>query len=213
MVLEMSPATQADARRIAEIHMAAFEDNAMLRAQFPTNMVREALQRSVELKASADIDDTNITVLIVRDLHCQCKEKDNVIAFAKWSHPILDTENYVEAPWIWPDGTDEKILAAWTKKTEEAFERAVGAVPCYRLTFIGTDPSHERRGAGSLLVGWGMERSRADHAPIYLESTLEAAPFYRHLGFAAGETVSLQLSNIHSYVDGLYEEIVFTLTS
>ncbi|KAI1412218.1 putative GNAT family acetyltransferase [Hypoxylon sp. FL1857] len=211
MALKMTPATRADARRIAEIHMAAFGDNAMLRTQFPTTAVREGLQRSIEWKALADIDDPHVTVLVVRDLDCQCEAKHDVIAFAKWSHPISNTEDYVEAPWIWPDGTDEGVLEAWTKKTEEALEHAIGAVPCYRLTFIGTDPLHLRRGAGSLLVGWGVERSRVDHAPIYLESTLEAAPFYKRLGFTAGETVSLKLSSSHSSVDDVYEEIVFTL--
>ncbi|KAI6086948.1 hypothetical protein F4821DRAFT_237262 [Hypoxylon rubiginosum] len=83
-------------------------------------------------------------------------------------------------------------------------------IPCYRLTFIGTDPLHENRGAGSLLVRWGIERSKAEHVPIYLESTLEAAPFYKHLGFTVGETVSLQLPSISNQVDNFYKEIIFT---
>ncbi|KAI1137573.1 putative GNAT family acetyltransferase [Hypoxylon sp. FL0543] len=205
MDLELGPATQADARRIAEIHMAAFRDNAMLQAQFPTAAVRQALQKCIELKALADINDPNVTVLVV-------KEKDDIIAFAKWSHPIPDAENYAETPWIWPDGTDETVLAAWSEKTEEAFKHAMGTVPCYRLSFIGTDPSHKGRGAGSLLVGWGIERSKADRAPIYLESTLEAAPFYERLGFTAGETASLQLPNIGSGMEDIYKEVIFTYT-
>ena len=44
--------------------MAAFRSNAMLQAQFPTEDVRKALQRAIEMKALADIEDTNITVIL-----------------------------------------------------------------------------------------------------------------------------------------------------
>ncbi|KAI9777812.1 MAG: hypothetical protein M1816_004401 [Peltula sp. TS41687] len=67
MPLILSLASPADASRIAEIHMAAFGSNAMLRAQFPTPAVRDALQSSIEWKALADIKDPKTTVLVVRD--------------------------------------------------------------------------------------------------------------------------------------------------
>ena len=68
MPLVLSLASHSDAGRIAEIHMAAFESNVMLHTQFPTPAAREGLQKSVEAKAIADIDNTRTTVLVVRDL-------------------------------------------------------------------------------------------------------------------------------------------------
>ncbi|KAL7625835.1 hypothetical protein AAE478_005058 [Parahypoxylon ruwenzoriense] len=213
MPLEISLATHADAPRIAEIHMTAFGDNAMLRAQFPSPSVREALQRSIELKALADIDDPKISVLVVKDPQYQQESNYGVVAFAKWSHPVYEGESYAEPPWIWPEGTDHDVLAAWTKKMEEAQERALGTNPCYRLTFIGTDPSHERRGAASLLARWGIERSKSESIPLYLESTLEAAPFYERHGFTAEETVSLPLSATNNGQPDVYKEVIFTFRS
>jgi hypothetical protein len=131
MSLELSAAVPADAGRIAEIHMAAFGDNHLLRAQFPTPAVRIALQRSIELKALADIEDPKITVLIVRDWQSPEEDEGTVIAFAKWSHPI-DNEEYAESPWIWPKGTNQAVLDAWTKKTEVALAQSLGNDPCYR---------------------------------------------------------------------------------
>ncbi|KKY27139.1 putative gnat family acetyltransferase [Diplodia seriata] len=128
MPLVLSTATRTDAARIAEIHMAAFGSNAMLRAQFPTPAVRRALQECIRDKALADIDDAKITVLVVRDLHEAeggAGPTGRVVAFAKWAHPVADDDGYAEAPWRWPEGTDWGVLAAWTKKTEEAQERAV----------------------------------------------------------------------------------------
>ncbi|RYP76454.1 hypothetical protein DL769_003620 [Monosporascus sp. CRB-8-3] len=208
--LHMRAATHEDAPRIAEIHMAAFGPNAMLHAQFPTPAIRKGLQICIEKKALADIDDPKTTVLVVTGSDDPEKNVGVVIAFAKWSHPVLPGEDYVEPPWIWPEGTDLDTLGAWTAKAAEAESRSVGDAPCYRLSFIGTDPTYGHRGAGHLLVQWGIQQSKASGSSLYLESTVEAAPFYKKNGFTAGETISLPI-----YVDGgaetqIYQEIVFT---
>jgi predicted N-acetyltransferase YhbS len=77
------------------------------------------------------------------------------------------------------------------------------------LTFIGTDPLYERRGAASLLVRWGMKQCQIDHTPAYLESTVEAASFYEKHGFTAVETFSLDLKATGTDQFGIYEEISF----
>jgi GNAT superfamily N-acetyltransferase len=80
------------------------------------------------------------------------------------------------------------------------------------LSFIGTDPLYERRGAASLLVQWGIEQCKRDKAPAYLESTLEAGPLYEKHGFVAVEKLSLEIEVIEDD-DGpeIYEEIGFAL--
>jgi hypothetical protein len=64
MVVRVSVAAPAHSARIAEIHMAAFGSNVMLLAQFPTEKVRKGLERLIELKARADIEDPKTTVII-----------------------------------------------------------------------------------------------------------------------------------------------------
>ncbi|KAI1382924.1 putative GNAT family acetyltransferase [Hypoxylon trugodes] len=226
MPLILCAAKHADAIRISDIHMAAFGSNAMLITQFPTAAVRDALRKSIELKARADIDDPKTTVLVVRDCaseyisnnselagtepNLQRQANGKVIAFAKWAHPVLTNEDYTEPPWIWPTGTDFKILDGWTRKSEEAQFRAIGDAPCYRLTFMGTDPEYRGRGAATMMVRWGMEQCKQDNVPAYLESTLEAADFYRKLGFIDKETFTLAYEETDSKLPGVYEEISFT---
>lgn len=128
--------------------MAAFGPNAMLQAQFPMPLLHEWLQRTIETKAMADIDDSKTTVLVVRDVPGDEANGDmaledhgidnpsrraHTIAFAKWSHPVADDENYSEPPWVWPEGTNWEVLEGWAKKSEEAQERALGRTPCYRM--------------------------------------------------------------------------------
>ncbi|KAI1456381.1 putative GNAT family acetyltransferase [Annulohypoxylon moriforme] len=212
MPLALSIAYRADAARIAEIHMAAFGSNAMLLAQFPTAAVRDALKQCIESKALADISDPNITVLVVRESNQDDKHQENggtVVAFAKWAHPAPTDGDHIEPPWVWPEGTNLKILEDWTKKTEEAQARAVGVSPCYHLSFIGTDPSYERRGAATIMIQWGIDQCKKDHVPAYLESTLDAAPFYRKLGFVEVEKFSLTYEVAGSEIAQTYEEISF----
>lgn len=71
---------------------------------------------------------------------------------------------------------------------------------------MGTDPLHKRRGAASLMVEWGKEQCRLHGAPAYLESTLEAADFYKKHGFTPVETFSL---NVHEIRNRLYNETSF----
>ena len=149
MPLHLAIAQRADASRIAEIHMAAFGTNAMLRAQFPTAGLREGVRGAVEIKALADIEDAKTTVLVVRDVpesddDGPKNEEDGdglledaggpVVAFAKWSHPVPEggDEEYVEPPWVWPEGTNWDVLEGWARKSEEVQERALGRMPCYR---------------------------------------------------------------------------------
>jgi hypothetical protein len=152
MSLGVFIATAQDAPRIAEIHMAAFASNCLLRAQFPTPATRNALKKSIEKKALADIQDPGISVLVVRILEDERflgldseggpgyildngERNDTVISFSKWNHPVRDSGGCLETPWVWPEGTQMEVLKRWTKKIEEVHERSLGRTPYYRMPF------------------------------------------------------------------------------
>lgn len=78
------------------------------------------------------------------------------------------------------------------------------------LTYIGTDPQHERRGAASLLLQWGLERCTHEHTPAYLESTFDAGPLYERHGFTPAENISMVLEGRSEAGESvLYEEVCF----
>ncbi|KAH8600204.1 putative GNAT family acetyltransferase [Bisporella sp. PMI_857] len=204
MPLSLSLATPDDSPRIAEIHMAAFISNTMLRAQFPTPEIRVALQSSIEKKVLADIKDPQISVLVLEEVDRK------IISFSKWNHPATDGTSYEETPWVWPKGTNLEVLEKWTRKTEEAFEKSLKQAPCYRLSFLGTDPAYERRGAASLMIQWGIDQCRKNNFPAYLESTLEASSLYYKHGFVAQERISLHLDRLEGgTVPETYAEVGF----
>ena len=138
MALNISAAEQQDARRIAEIHMAAFATNAMLLAQFPSPTIREGLRECIARKALDDIEDPNIVVLVARD-----QDHNQIISFAKWSLPNPTGEGYEESPWRWPEGTQYGVLNEWTEKVESAKSNVLGDGPCYRERFASSFSSVE----------------------------------------------------------------------
>ncbi|KAL8840006.1 MAG: hypothetical protein Q9170_001490 [Blastenia crenularia] len=125
------PAAEIKAPCIAAIYEAAFGTNAILLAQFPTSTVRQNLQTCIATKALADIQDSNIAVLVMRE-DGQCDEADKIIAFAKWSLPIEQGKPYEEVPWRWPEGTDFEVLERWRQKVDGAKERVMGDGFWYR---------------------------------------------------------------------------------
>ena len=78
------------------------------------------------------------------------------------------------------------------------------------LSFIGTDPSHQRRGAASLLLQWGLMHCEKDNVPAYLEGTVDAGPLYERHGFQAAKTISMALNGgARGGAPVVYEETCF----
>lgn len=133
MSLKLDRAQQSDASRIAEIHMAAFDSNAMLHAQFPNPTALKGLQKYIEDKTKTQIEDSKTTVLVVRDFTCPDENGEaGIISFSKWTHPTKEGEDHVESPSEWPEGANREILDLWDKEMTEVQTGILGQRPCYR---------------------------------------------------------------------------------
>lgn len=78
------------------------------------------------------------------------------------------------------------------------------------LSFIGTDPQHQGKGAASPLLQWGLDRSTAENIPVALEGTADAARFYEKFGFRAEERISMWLDGVgQNGASVFYEEVCF----
>ncbi|PQE31025.1 allophanate hydrolase protein [Rutstroemia sp. NJR-2017a WRK4] len=207
MVLQLSVATADDAEEIASIHLATFDGNILLHAQFPTEVslasLHECLKQDViETVKTGNPDKID---LVVRDT-----EIDQIISFAKYDLPSIsvigDDHAFSE---LWPPKESRRdLLEKYATTAEAAKKRVLGVNPCYRMTFVGTRAEHRGRGAATLLVNWGLSKAREENLPLYLESTVPASRLYRKLGFVAEDGFSLALPGTGT--DGqpyIYEEL------
>lgn len=51
------------------------------------------------------------------------------------------------------------------------------------LKFLHTDPKHQKRGAGGMLVKWGVDKAKEMGLPAYLEASTAGKPLYEKHGF------------------------------
>jgi predicted N-acetyltransferase YhbS len=62
------------------------------------------------------------------------------------------------------------------------------------LKFLHTDPKHWKRGAGSLLIRWGLDKSRELQLPAYLEASPKGAGLYLKHGFKVFDQLDFDLA-------------------
>ena len=56
--------------------------------------------------------------------------------------------------------------------------------PHWLLDHVGVDPDHQGRGIGAALIRLGIESSKRDGVPAFLETSRPGnVPLYEHLGF------------------------------
>jgi len=61
------------------------------------------------------------------------------------------------------------------------------------LHTLAVHPDYQRRGCGSMLVKWGVEKADAVGRKCYLESTPAAYPLYQRYGWADVDEIVLDL--------------------
>ncbi|KAL2067337.1 hypothetical protein VTL71DRAFT_1762 [Oculimacula yallundae] len=207
MVLKLHAADVSDVDRIATIHLLAFDSNPLLHAQFPTPASLEALHSILSQDTLHEIQNApdEKAILVVKDTDLD--EQEQVIAFAKWDLPT-EVKKVLHEGITWPDDCVQEWLDRYHELAEAAKERVIGKAKCYRLTFVGTLPKHQGRGAGTMLNKWGLQKARDDNLPVYLESTIAASSLYRRLGFVALDGLSMVLpGNAPDGGPNIYEEV------
>lgn len=97
---------------------------------------------------------------------------------------LLDWEAWYDRHFL-DRGTAWDRLAAFSAATEYRF---YGALPRFwHLAALGVDPAAQRRGVGSRLVGWGLERAGREGLPATLEASARGRRLYAKCGFAVLE--------------------------
>jgi GNAT superfamily N-acetyltransferase len=200
-VFEIHPAKPEDVAQIAAIQVAAFRTNRLFEVQFPTDQVIAGYQVTLENKASREILDSNIHVLVALDSRSSSRK---IAAFAKWRQPDHDGayEIEVEAK-PRPKGTNVDFIEKWAAIVNSVYEDSMGNKKCWRLEWLVTAKEYLNQGAASMLVNWGLEKAEQDHLPIALESTAESTAYYEKRGF---KIISTMRTSLEPYKEGIYTE-------
>jgi hypothetical protein len=126
---------EADAPRIAEIHLAAMDSNPLLHAQFPAPDSREALGRFLEAYAAEELRDPAASgVLVARE-----PETGAIAGFAKWDSPSHPENVKLESGEMRDlEGCRREFLDGYVALAEAAKKRCFGEEGCYCMSRRGS---------------------------------------------------------------------------
>ncbi|KAI0023919.1 hypothetical protein F4780DRAFT_776149 [Xylariomycetidae sp. FL0641] len=125
-------------------------------------------------------------------------DEREVVAYAKWEvyeHGRPDLDRLRDVPRRAEPDVDQ--YGRLREAADEYFSRRngeMGKYPHILLALLVTAQQHRRRGAGSLLVRWGIDLSEATGLPCYLQASEQGRQLYRHHGFEDIDTVEYDLS-------------------
>jgi len=100
---------------------------------------------------------------------------------------IQDTSD----PTTWPQGLQVERFLHIMKTLFAARQGWMGSGKYWVLTTMVTREPYRKRGAGSLMLEWGLEQARKDGIPVFLEATPAAKGLYEKHGWRqVGKQVS-----------------------
>ncbi|KAK3722963.1 hypothetical protein LTR37_002108 [Vermiconidia calcicola] len=118
---------------------------------------------------------------------------DGIVAFGRWhrypngAQTVADLETVGlkdrHDPATFPDGFRKDFYLGFLDEIGTARESWMGTGHCWVLTNVKTREPFQKKGAGSLVVKWGLEQAAAEGVPAYLESGMQAKGLYEKHGF------------------------------
>ncbi|KAI1176667.1 acyl-CoA N-acyltransferase [Nemania sp. FL0916] len=184
MPLVLQPATEADAVRVAEIEKEAYAPNPFNPVLFPGPFPTPAPgqnPRAAEL-AKHLLDDPSTRWLKVVDTDIAASEDNKqMIGFAQWN--INDGSERPAPPRGFGPGCNVPACEALFGGLHQMRAKHFASRKHVHLRLLHVDPAHQRKGAGRMLVMWGVDEAKKLGLPAFLESSEVAHSLYLSCGF------------------------------
>ncbi|KAH8675775.1 putative GNAT family acetyltransferase [Xylariales sp. PMI_506] len=185
MPLELKSVVPGDAYRAAEIEALSYAPNSFTTLLFPGPMPENAREMRAQGFIKEIEEATTLRCLKVVDTDL-ADGPEQMVAFARW-HIYLEPQT--PSP---PSATTSR--AARPGCNDEACDMLFGGIELRKQEIMGgkpyvylqtlyTDPKHQRRGAASMLIKWGLEEAQKLGLPAFLDASEEGHSVYTKMGF------------------------------
>ncbi|GAW19972.1 hypothetical protein ANO14919_094650 [Xylariales sp. No.14919] len=184
MPLVLRVATEADAARSAQIEKEAYAPNAFNSILFPgpfPDPKSGENHRATELaKQLRENPSTHWFKVVDTDLD-PTEDNREMIGFAQWD--FNDGSQGPAKPRSFGPGCNVDACEALFGGLYRMRLKHFADKAHFHLRLLHVDPKHQRRGAGKMLVMWGVEEAKKLGMPAFLESSEEGHSLYLSCGF------------------------------
>ncbi|KAI0466460.1 acyl-CoA N-acyltransferase [Xylaria cf. heliscus] len=184
MPLLLQLAAEADALRAAVIEKAAYAPNPFDKVLFPGPFPTPEPGRNprAEEMAKEFREDPTVRWLKVVDTDIEpTEDNQQMIGFAQWN--IKDAAQPPPGARKFGPGSNVEACEALFGGTAKLRVKHYTGKKHVHLRGLQVVPEHQRRGAGRMLVMWGVEEAKRHGLPAFLESSPEGHSLYLSCGF------------------------------
>ncbi|PSR82534.1 acyl-CoA N-acyltransferase [Coniella lustricola] len=189
--LKLRRGQESDVEAMVDIFLDAFSGNTVGRTLFPRD---KTSARAFWRKAlSEEIHDPNAHFLVITDTATTSGMNDqetSIIAFAKWVNPLPHDAPAMPIPSEdeWPAEGNPKLAMVFFQKLADMHHSIMQNRRHWYLELIATRTAYQGRGAGAMMMTWGVQRADADCVECYLDATPDGKPLYGKWGFEDVDT-------------------------
>ncbi|CAI7572732.1 unnamed protein product [Penicillium pancosmium] len=177
--LQLEPLTLEDTPALTELWFAAFTDPELRRVFPDTPAVRQWL---------TDANQHDLThkpfqkyIKVIDPISTDQQGRPRIAAYAKWDTSMPEERGGRYPPWH--EEMSASLCDEFFRKEEENRIRVMGEKKHFYLDTVATHPDYQRRGAGSMLVGWGCDLADSQGVLAYVDASKDGAPLYAKFGF------------------------------
>ncbi|KAK7414596.1 hypothetical protein QQX98_006533 [Neonectria punicea] len=191
MVLHLAQATEDDSARAAAIEKVAYGPSPVSAVLYPEPRPTEGNSRAADLISQLRADPACRWFKVV-DSDLDGSSEDKIVAFAMWYvwiTPPSSSLSGARGPGSNPEAC-ELFFGGMNRKRDEL----MSGKPYVYLKLLHTEPKHQKRGAASLLLEWGLGEADRLGFPAFLESSEQARPLYEKWGFNEVDRLTVDFS-------------------
>ncbi|MCJ1385023.1 hypothetical protein MMC17_008141 [Xylographa soralifera] len=180
MPIELCPIRKSDTAVVNEMIFAAFKDDFVAHLMYNNDATPSMKAWTLQEREKNWGQGPGERHVGVRDT-----ETGQLIASSHWFfYPQREGDDWKKIPILeFPAGFNQEgcnhLIKAHTRKRHEI----MGSKPFTFLSTCITFPAHQRRGAGALMMQWGVEQSRALNLPIFLIASPAGRRLYENFNF------------------------------
>ncbi|KAF5007652.1 hypothetical protein FDECE_6038 [Fusarium decemcellulare] len=189
MPLKVLSANEDDAPRAVAIEKIAYGPSPVSAVLFPGPSSSENDTRAADL---AELLHNNPACRWAKVVDTDLGE-DNMIAFTMWYIWETPPKDSSFSSYRGPSCNPKACELFFGGMNRMRLELMDGKAYAY-LKLLHTDPKHQRRGAASSLIEWGLKEADRLGIPAFLESSDQGKALYEKFGFYEAERLTVDFS-------------------